>query len=211
MRLRSLILPSLAVLLPVLAQAQIAVYGMFQANRLSGISYRSTVSSGNNGNFSPLGGTLGVFYDFRSIGPVRIGADVRGSLSTTKKGADPTSIGAGGRIGSAMGGVRAVFKTPIAPLKPYVEGLVGVARTNYGTDYFQQILPVDSTRAVPGVTLSTALQYQALAGLDVAIVPALDLRIIELGFGGLSGSGTHSGNYPLKSVGIGLVFHFPVQ
>src|SRR5580704_9049447 len=106
------------------AHAQVGVYGMFTVDRLSNIQSSPLLPSPapRVDPVNPLGGTGGVYYDFLKLGPVKLGADLRGSILTTKRGANVSFNDSGTRIYSFLGGVRAVFHTPIASLKPYVQG-----------------------------------------------------------------------------------------
>jgi hypothetical protein len=52
-------------------------------------------------------------------------------------------------------------------------------------------------------------QYEGLAGLDIKLLPILDWRVAEFGYGGLDPFGTYSHNYPIKQVSMGFVFHLP--
>jgi hypothetical protein len=67
------------------AYAQAGVYGMFTVDRLSNIASSplpAPTTTGPNARLNsadPLGGTGGVYYDFMKLGPVRLGADLRGS------------------------------------------------------------------------------------------------------------------------------------
>lgn len=195
MRRPSLLLPLFCTVLfclfPVFAAAQVAVYGMFDGTRISNLNGTPSVITGQTlKSTSPVGGIVGVSYDFRNVGPVRVGVDVRGSLLHTKRGADADFLGAGTRINSLLGGVRVSFHTPIRLLKPYVEGAAGLGRSDFGLSR----------------NLSDGLEYHAYAGLDVKLLPVVDFRAVELGYGGLDANGR---NYPLTSVSTGFVFHLP--
>ena len=52
-------------------------------------------------------------------------------------------------------------------------------------------------------------QYEGLAGLDIKLLPIMDWRVVEFGYGGLDPFGTYSHNYPIKQVSMGFVFHLP--
>src|ERR1700734_2545901 len=134
-----LILAAIAIAITtVSAHAQVGAYGMFTVNQLSNIASSpqpttpTDLANTRSNDVNPLGGTGGVYYDFMKLGPVRLGADLRGSILTTKRGAYVNFNGGGARIYSALGGVRAVFHTPIAPLKPYIQGSAGLGRSDYG-------------------------------------------------------------------------------
>lgn len=197
-----------------LAHAQGAVYGMVTAQNLDGLTYNTvgrgtanTVVTNTNGSFSPIGGVGGVYYDFRSIGRVRLGIDVRGSIASSAHGADPTSAGSGGRLYTAMGGLRATFPTKYRLLAPYAQGSIGFARTDGGRTpdvSFNGALPLQNGRIV----IDHGLAYQGFAGLDLKVLPYMDVRIVELGIGAISGVTNSPGSHLLESAGIGLVFHF---
>ena len=194
------------------AHAQVGVYGEFTVNRLTGMASSPeptpNITSTRTNSVDPLGGTGGVYYDRWKLGPVKIGADLRGSILTTKRGAYVNFNGGGARINSVLGGVRVVFHTPVLALKPYVEGLAGLGKSDYGLLYNGG--GVTSNGIVGNSTvLRNNFEYQALAGLDIKLLPILDYRVAELGYGGLDPFGTYSHNYPIKSVSMGFVFHLP--
>jgi hypothetical protein len=199
---KALLLLAVATFATVTAQAQLGVYGTFTASRMSGIKSSPEVTNPGavNNEVSPLGGTGGIYYDFLKIGPVKLGADLRGSILTTKRGALISANGGGARINSALFGVRAVFNAPVMHhlLKPYVQGSFGLGSTNYGLLYGNS-----------GVTLHNNFEYMGYAGVDIPLLPIMDFRLVELGAGGLNPFGSTSHNYPLQSVSTGVVFHLP--
>lgn len=207
-----LLLAALAVATTASAHAQFGVYGMFTANDLSNIKSsplplppNSTGSSfERSDSVDPLGGTGGVYYDFKKTTHVTLGADLRGSIMNTKRGAYVNFNGPGARIYSVLGGVRGTFHTPVKVLKPYAEGLVGLGRSDYGLFVSQ---PTSST-PTPNQIFSN-FEWQALVGLDLKLLPIMDFRVVEFGYGGLDPFGTYSHNYPIKQVSSGFVFHFP--
>src|SRR5271170_1071467 len=131
-------LAAIAIVSCVSASAQVGVYGMFTADQLSNIAssplppLSSAPTDQRSNSVNPLGGTGGVYYDFKTWGPVRLGVDARGSIVTTKRGAYLNFNASGARIYSVLGGVRASFHTPIAPLKPYLQVSAGLGRSDYG-------------------------------------------------------------------------------
>jgi hypothetical protein len=201
-----LLLVAVAVATSVTAHAQVGVYGMFTVDRLSNIASSplpTNTTTGPNARTNtadPLGGTGGIYYDFLKLGPVKLGADLRGSVLTTKRGANVSFNDSGTRIYSVLGGVRAVFHTPIAPLKPYIQGSVGFGRSDYG---------LSNTTSTGQVVLYNNFEYEGLAGLDIKLLPIMDWRVAEFGYGGLNPFGTYSHNYPIKQVSMGFVFHLP--
>ena len=195
------------------AHAQVGVYGEFTVDRLSNIVSSplpplSTDPVDTRMNtVDPLGGTGGVYYDFLKLGPVKLGFDARGSIVTTKRGAYVHFNGQGARIYSALGGVRASFKTKYAPLKPYLQISAGLGRSDYGLFTTTEVgnVPVTSGKVV----LYDNFEYMGLAGLDIKLLPIMDWRVAEFGYGGLDPFGTYSHNYPIKQVSMGFVFHLP--
>jgi hypothetical protein len=201
-----LLLAAVAVATTISAQAQVGVYGMFTVDRLSNIQSSPLPAPTTNGpnarlnTADPLGGTGGIYYDFLKLGPIKLGADLRGSILSTKRGANVSFNDSGTRIYSALGGIRAGFHTPIASLKPYIQGSVGLGRSDYG---------LSNTTPSGQVILYNNFEYEGLAGLDIKLLPIMDWRVAEFGYGGLDPFGTYSHNYPIKQVSMGFVFHLP--
>jgi hypothetical protein len=204
-------LAAVAIVSCVSASAQVGVYGMFTADELSNIASSPLPlppdSTGpafaRSNSVNPLGGTGGAYWDFMKLGPVRLGVDARGSILSTKRGAYLNFDGPGARIYSVLGGVRASFHTPIAALRPYIQGSVGLGRSDYGLYVGRPA----STAPLPNLVFSN-LEWQGLAGVDVRLLPMLDWRMVEFGYGGLDPFGTYSHNYPIKQVSSGFVVHF---
>ncbi|MGF7182075.1 hypothetical protein [Tunturiibacter psychrotolerans] len=201
-----LLLASVALVSTASAHAQFGVYGMFTVDRLSNIASSPlpapTTDDANArlNTADPLGGTGGVYYDFKKVGPFTLGADLRGTILTTKRGANNSFNDTGTRIYSVLGGVRGVIHTPKNWLKPYIQGSVGLGRSDYG---------LSNTTSTGQVILYNNFEYQGLAGLDIKLLPVLDYRVAEFGYGGLDPFGTYSHNYPIKQVSMGFVFHLP--
>jgi hypothetical protein len=197
-------LAAVAVATTASAHAQFGAYGMFTVDRLSNIASSPLPGVPNAPRLNtadPLGGTGGVYYDFMKLGPVKLGADVRGSVLTTKRGAYVLSNESGTRIYSALGGIRASFHTPLAPLKPYIQVSAGLGRSDYGL-----------SNTVPNtghIIIYNNFEYEGLAGLDIKLLPIMDWRVAEFGYGGLDPFGALSHNYPIKQVSMGFVFHLP--
>jgi hypothetical protein len=207
-----LFLAAVAVATTVSAKAQIGVYGMFTVDRLSNIASSPLPLPPNStgpafaraNTVDPVGGTGGVYYDFLKLGPVKLGADLRGSIMTTKRGAYLNFNGPGARIYSVLGGVRGSFQTPVKSLKPYVQISAGLGRSDYGL----YSGPPAAGQPVPNAIYSN-FEYEGLAGLDIKLLPIMDWRVAEFGYGGLNPFGTFSHNYPIKQVSMGFVFHLP--
>jgi hypothetical protein len=89
------------------------------------------------------------------------GGDFRGSV-LTRNGFDFYSGAVGPRL---------AFKPPILPLRPYIEGLVGAAIYNSGRN----------------TSSDTHLNYHAVVGLDMTILPRVDWRVLEYDYSGTTG------------------------
>jgi hypothetical protein len=205
------------------AHAQFSVYGMFTVDRMTDISSSPILQTlsplpcasgatanctAYNNHVNPLGFTGGVSYDFKTFGPVTLGADLRGSTANTHQGAQTYSEGSGAHIYSGLGGIRASFATPKRYLRPYVQGSAGYARSNYGVLTNAGVTSGGNT-IFPGVPTQNNLEYHVYAGLDIRFVPWADWRMAEVGYGGVQSFGTYAHTYPMYSISTGVVFHFP--
>ncbi|SFS13415.1 hypothetical protein SAMN05421771_2298 [Granulicella pectinivorans] len=201
-----------ASLFAVSAHAQLAGYATLTVSRMSNLQsspYAAPLAPNPIDNsFNPLGGTFGAYYDFKTLGPVRLGVDARTMLLTTKQGAESGYNGVGGKVYSYLGGVRGTFHTPLKAFEGYVQGSAGLGQSNYG-------FPPAAIAAVTKETNTPAsriiyknnFEYHAFVGLQLHVTPIAEWRVFEVGYGALSGGG-HT--YPLQSVSTGVVFHFPV-
>ncbi len=217
-------------LLPVLAlaaasaHAQFSVYGTVTLDHLTGIntspvlntlspapctSAVTTDCTSYRSDVNPIGFTGGVSYDVKQVGPALLTADVRGVVENNHEGAQTNAQGAGTHLYSVLGGVKASFSTPFSLLRPYVEGAVGYARSNYGVLTNAGTLTSSGNPVRPGVSTQGNIEYHVFAGADLRVLPVLDWRVVELGYGALQETGNYSHNYPLYSVSSGVVFHFP--
>ena len=190
------------------AQAQLGVYGMYSATQFSSIQCFDPQGhcSSANGKVSPSGGWGGVYYDFRSFGPIRFGADVRAGGLHANKSAVSSAGGSGiTRAQSVLGGVRGTVRTPLNWLKPYGQFSVGWTRSNASDPTFT------FTNGETKQTYDDFVQYEVFAGADVHVFPLLDLRVVELGIGNMNrvGSGSGSSSLGVKSIGAGIVLHLP--
>ncbi len=192
MNLRTLSLLLALLFTAAAAHAQAGLYGTISVSRLTNITYTSGSTTVTNAQINPLGGTVGIYYDFKNLGPIRLGVDGRGSVERDNRGAYATSNVFGSHLDTIEGGLRADIHVPITMLRPYVEGTAGLARTNYGTQF----------------NLSNDLCYHGYAGLDLKVLPLLDIRAAEFGIGSISGSNP-SRNYPEATISTGIVLHLP--
>ncbi len=181
---------------PLSSHAQAGLYGEFTASRMGGIqsSPYAAYSAANGGTRATIdisGGTFGGYYDFKTVGPVRLGADVRGVVTRSSRGGANAYVGAGSHLYSALGGVRGSFHTPVKFLEPYLVASAGLGRSDYG---------------LLTQTLNNNFEYHLFGGADLHLTSFLDFRAVELGYGGLEGGSHH---YPIRSVATGIVLHFP--
>jgi hypothetical protein len=205
------------------AHAQFSVYGTVTLDHMSGIqsspvlnlltpppcsaSLTTNCTSYKNA-VDPIGFTGGVTWDFKRVGPVLLSADARGVIESYHQGAQANAQGAGTRIYSGLGGIKASFHTPVRFLLPYVQGSVGYARSNYGV-LTNAVLPLPTTTTFPGIPTQNNLQYSAYGGLDIRVTPLLDFRAVEVGYGALQEMGNFSHTYPILSISSGFVLHIP--
>jgi hypothetical protein len=161
------------------AGAQVGIYGTFTGANL-GLANTPWL----------YGGTVGVYRN-QGYGLISAGVDLRGTF--LRRALNP---GAGSltdqTLKSGLGGVRVAVTPHVLPIKPYVEGLVGVGHFEVGEG---------SARSV-----STSFEYEVLGGLDFTFFPRLDWRVVEFGYGRLAGNGA---TLSPKMLSTGLVFRLP--
>lgn len=198
----------------VAARAQAGVYVGFQATQLSDITCFAVTPvqcSSTGGKVNPQGIQVGAYYDFRNIGPMRLGIDLRGGTAHSNKSATSS---AGGKdatgLDNVLLGVRGSFRTHYSWLVPYAQISAGYVRSN-------ATLPI-GTGLVTTVPLPRTednfLMYEGFAGITIPIFPMIDLRPIELGIGNMnrvgdSGVGDGPSSIGVKSIGASIVFHLP--
>lgn len=117
---------------------------------------------GGTGVSAAYGPVVGAYVQSGRLIALSFGGDARGTFLTHQ----------GFRYYTGAAGPRVSFKAPIIPLRPYVEGLVGAANFNSGS----------------GTSSMTKLNYQVIGGLDTAILPHVDWRVIEFAYSATSGS-----------------------
>ncbi len=150
------------------AHAQVAVYGNFDYTRYTDHSLSQTT------NF--YGGGVGVYDDFLHIGPLRAGFDVRGDLLSGNKA----------RYRDLLGGVRVAAKAPLVPIKPYAQFSVGAGGPQYTGGL---------AAGISSAPYRTKFTYEVLGGVDFTILPHVDFRAVEAGYGRVSGvNGSQAGN-----------------
>jgi hypothetical protein len=183
MNLRQLSIFLSLVVLAATARAQVGIYGKFDATHVSTANTNFESTAWYNG------AGAGIYYDFFHAGPIGLGADLRGDLL----------YGNPQKYRDALFGLRLSVKPPVLPIRPYIQGSVGAGG------------PTHSGLGSVGTIYSNKFQYQILGGVDYALVPHLDWRVAELGYGRMSGisSGAPAPVVTLFSIGSGLVLRFP--
>ena len=136
------------------AEAQIGVYAGFSGGPIGG----------SGATQSAFGPTLGVYA--QSGRYISFGGDLRGTFLTRN----------GFNYFTGAAGPRLAFRAPVLPIRPYVEGLVGVASVRDGNNS----------------SSSTNLNYQILGGVDMTILPHVDWRLIEFDYSAASGSSVNA-------------------
>jgi hypothetical protein len=205
------------------ATAQFSAYADITVVQLSGINSspilntlspapcigsNTTNCTAYNNSVHPVGFTGGASYDFIKLGPAILSADLRGVLMSDKRGAPTYAVGPGTRLYSVLGGVKVSLESRLKgfSFSPYAEGAIGYARSNYGALTNAQISTSSNSAGIP---TQGNLAYHAFAGVDLHILPYASWRIVELGYGGLSATGTYAHNYPLYTLSSGIVIHIP--
>lgn len=154
-RYRALLLFAFLLFVPFALHAQIGVYAGFSGAPLSG--------AGTN---TAYGTQVGIYKQTGyAMNLVSVGGDLRGTFLNHD----------GFHYYTGAIGPRIAFKAPILPLRPYVEGLIGVGNVQYSSN-----------------NSSTHFNYQAAAGLDVTIIPRLDWRIVEFDYSALTGQSVNA-------------------
>jgi hypothetical protein len=201
----------------VAAQAQAGVYVGYTATRLSGITCFETAPvtcSSGNGAVNPSGVQAGAYYDFRTIGPMRLGLDLRGGDFHSNKSAT-SSAGGNNATGldDVLLGVRGSFHTRYSWLSPYAQVSAGYARSN-ATEPFGTVSPGFGSNPNAPRFEDNFVMYEGFAGVTIHLFPMLDLRPVELGIGNMNRLGSGGpwdgpGSVMVKSIGAAIVFHMP--
>ena len=213
------------------ANAQLGVYATATGNWFGGVTCPSFASpcAQTSGRVNPFGGNFGAYYDFRNLGPVRLGVDARGAVGSSNKRADSSSGGKGiVRQYEALGGVRGTFRTPLHWLHPYAEIAGGISRNNASGLYTNTVTTNNGvTQSILSFNPAAYTDYglvKGFVGLDIPLLPYLSFRAIELGEGVAFGSAptlqTTTGtstvvntrspdSHGVQSIGAGIVITIP--
>jgi hypothetical protein len=174
------------------AHAQLGVYGTITGERITGVKC-STTSCPGGGTDNVIGGGGGAYYDFMTVGPARLGIDLRANTLRGNKSASLPIAGQNAvRMDTVLGGVRASFHTPIAAAHPYAQASIGWSR-----------------RVNPqSLGVYNFLAYRGFIGLDLTALSFMDVRLPELEIGqniGRNGQATNG----VQAISVGVVFHLP--
>jgi hypothetical protein len=167
------------------AHAQIGIYGAFNTVHLNNAT---SVGISTPTAAWYTGAEAGVYYDFLHMGPIALGADLRGNLLSGNQQ----------KYRSALFGLRLAANPPVLPIRPYVQASIGVGGASHSGLYGV------------GTIYSDKFQYLVAGGLDYTLVPHVDFRVVEVGYGRMSGvsSGGSAPTATLVSVSTGLVVRF---
>jgi opacity protein-like surface antigen len=155
---------------------------MFSAGHYSGIGVGYGTPPNQSGGMTASGGTFGVYDNFAPFGPIRFGGDARFFIQNS---ANSTTYG--NKLAGFLFGPRLeIALPPPIPLKPYIQIEIGGVGTNNGTS----------------TSKTTSFAYQVNGGVDVTVLPHLDIRG-EYGAGQLTS--INNTNHTLQEFGIGLV------
>jgi hypothetical protein len=183
MNLRRVLFLLALVFAPAIASAQVGIYGKFDAVHVS------NTDSVNESNGWFVGPGAGIYYDFLHLGPIGIGADLRGNLLYANSN----------RYRSFLFGPRLAIKTPILPLRPYIQASVGLGGSTHGG------------LGNVGTIYNNKFQYDIFGGVDYALLPYLDWRVAELSYGRMTGisSGASVPDANLFTISTGVVIRLP--
>ena len=206
------------------AHAQFGVYGMFSVTQYTGVQCVSTAVACSNGtvavsasgvkstgSISPTGLSGGAYYDFKTVGPVRLGVDLRAGANHANKSASSSAGGDNVTGGSFyLGGVRGSVHTPISWLKPYAQVSLGYAHS----DVTEPTSAQGSGASPAPRYFDSFVQYEGFVGADIHVLPIIDLRAFEVGIGNMNriGNGSSqdgSSSVGVRSLGAGVVIHLP--
>ena len=182
MRFRWLAVVALGLFISARSEAQVAVYGKLDLTRLADAAGQSSTWF--------YGPGAGMYWDFLHLGPIALGGDLRGSYGW----------GTQQNYRSALGGIRLVVRPPLLPIRPYVQGSVGIAGTKASS----------SNSGLP-LHYDNKLAYEVLGGVDFTVFPYVDLRLPEVGYGRVSGvnGGLNAPSSTIFEISAGVVLRIP--
>jgi hypothetical protein len=166
------------------AYAQVGVYGKFNLVRVPSSSANNFTTSG--WFYGPGGG---VYFNVVHLGPVSLGGDIRADYLFQSPQ----------RYRDVLFGVRAGAKAPLLPFRPYAQISAGIGGTS--------VSGVQNS----GRAYSNKLQYWIIGGVDHTILPRIDWRIAEIGYGHMTGvsSSPPATGVNLFTLSTGVVVRLP--
>jgi hypothetical protein len=170
-----------------LLHAQAGVYGKFDFVRDNDLTY-----PGNSGsNVTMYGFGLGVYDDFAHAGPIHAGFDFRYNYASGDSYA----------YRAILAGVRVSAKLPGLSARPYVQVSAGDGGPKYTGP---------TAAEITNVPYSNKFLYEILGGIDCAVLPHVDWRVIEAGVGRQTGESSSSSapQSTLALVSSGVVLRF---
>jgi hypothetical protein len=221
-----------------MARAQVGAYIGYSATRMSGITCfdPQTADPGAqcfttnpnalttpNNHVNPSGVFLGGYYDFRNVGPVRLGVDLRYNHDRANKSA---ATGGGGlnAVGAntVLAGIKGTVRTPVKWLKPYAQMSFGWTSSNVTEPFCETVTGPSGLVCDSLITTTTPrlydnfFRYEGFIGADIRIAPTIDVRAIEFGLGNMNRIGNNGApgsttSVGLQSIGAGIVFHMPTK
>jgi hypothetical protein len=166
-RLRLFSLVVFAFLLTSAARPLHAQIGLY-----AGFSGASVSAASSDWAYGPI---VGIYKQSGHLAStISFGGDLRGSFINRN----------GFHYYTGAVGPRIAFKAPVIPLRPYFEGLVGVANYNTAT----------------GTDSNTHFNYQIVGGLDLTLIPRVDWRVLDFAYSAVSGQSVNA-----KILSTGLV------
>jgi hypothetical protein len=173
LNLRLLLIAFIASLIPAIpANAQLGVYANFSAAKI------------NFGDNSWIYGPgFGAYIDHGHFVFLSTGIDARGVVLGT---------GSSTKFDAGYIGPRIALRPHVLPIKPYVEGLVGVGHAEFNSGSVQ--------------SSSTDFSYQLVGGIDYTLLPRIDWRVVEFSYGGLS---VFDSSLHPKTISTGIVIRLP--
>lgn len=166
------------------APAQVGFYGKFDAIHVSSGASSNYITPGW---FKGPGG--GIYYDFAHLGPLSLGGDVRADFLFQSPQ----------RYKDVLFGVRLAAKTPVVAIRPYAQVSVGVGGSSHGG------------LGGNGIVYNNKFQSWIIGGVDYTILPHIDWRVAEAGYGHMTGisSGPPVAGVNMFSIGTGIVVRLP--
>jgi hypothetical protein len=177
------------------AAAQVGVYGEFSSSRINLANQPEE-----------YGITFGGYRErnFAHLKALEFGPDLRMTLQTGSNSSNSLGGAPAQTLLMIQGGPRVAFRTPIARLQPYLEGLVGGGNSQIG-ETVPDGSPVPPDTPLNNKNGGASFELQGLGGLDLRVHRKLDWRVVEVGYARLFSTGNSGLTFATFSTG--LVYH----